>query len=58
MGPTEGMGPLGIPIHSLEDNIKIDIREIGCGDMEYIHFALIRDQRRTLVNKVISLLAL
>jgi hypothetical protein len=32
------------------DNIKIDIREVGWGDMDWIDMAQIRDQWRALVN--------
>jgi hypothetical protein len=32
------------------DNIKIDLREIGCGRMEWIHLAQDRDLWRASVN--------
>jgi hypothetical protein len=31
-GRPEGRRPLGIPSHRWEDNIKLDLREIGFGD--------------------------
>jgi hypothetical protein len=37
------------------DNIKIDLREIGRGGMDWIALADDRDQYRTLVNTVMNL---
>jgi hypothetical protein len=31
VGKSEGKTPLGRPRHSWEDNIKIDLQEVGCG---------------------------
>jgi len=31
VGKTEGKRPLGRPRHRWEDNIKMDIKEMGCG---------------------------
>ena len=31
MGKPEGKRPLGRPRHRWEDNIKIDLQEVGCG---------------------------
>jgi hypothetical protein len=36
-------------------NIKIDLRYIGWGGMDWIDLAQDRDQWRALVNKVVSL---
>jgi hypothetical protein len=38
------------------DNIKMDVREIGWGSMNWMNLAQDRDQWRTLVNKVMELL--
>jgi hypothetical protein len=38
----------------LEDNIKMDLREIGLGGMDCIHLAQERDQWRALVNMVMN----
>ena len=36
----EGTGPLGIPRRRrLEDNIKMDLQEVGCGGMDWIELA-------------------
>jgi hypothetical protein len=31
IGKPEGKGSLGRPTHRWEDNIKIDLKETGCG---------------------------
>jgi hypothetical protein len=55
VGMPEGKRPLGRPRHWLGDNIKIDLREIGWGGMDWIHLAQDRDQWRALVNTVMNL---
>jgi hypothetical protein len=37
------------------DNIKMDLREIGCDDMDWMDLAQDRDQWRALVNEVTNL---
>jgi hypothetical protein len=39
----------------MEDNIKMDHREIGCGDVDWIHLAQDRDTWWALVNMVMNL---
>jgi len=34
VGKPEGKRPLGRPGHRWEDNIKMDLQEVGCGDMD------------------------
>jgi hypothetical protein len=36
MGKLEGKRPLGRPRRRLEDNIKMDLQEVGCGVMDWI----------------------
>jgi hypothetical protein len=43
-GKTEGKITLGRPNHRWEDNIKIDIQEVGCGGMDWIDVARDRDR--------------
>jgi hypothetical protein len=44
--------PLGRPKCRWEDNIKIRLREIGWGGMDWTHLTEVRDQRRALLNTV------
>jgi hypothetical protein len=55
MGKPEGNKSLGRPRRRWEDNIKIDLREIGWGSMDWIDLAQDRDQWRALVNTVMNL---
>jgi hypothetical protein len=38
-----------------DSNIKMELREIGCGGMDWICLSQDRDQWRTLVNTVINI---
>jgi hypothetical protein len=57
VGQPEGKRPLGRPRHTRRwvDNIKMDLREIGWGGMDWIDLAQDRDQCRALVNTVMNL---
>jgi hypothetical protein len=55
VGRPEGRRPLGRPRRRWEDNIKIDLREIGFGDVDWIHWAQDRDRWRALVNESVHL---
>ena len=55
VGKTEGKRPLGRPRHRWDDNIKMDIQEVGCGGMDWIELAQDRDSWRALVNAVMNL---
>jgi hypothetical protein len=55
VGKSEGKRPLRKPRHRWEDNIKLDLREIGLGGMDWIDLAEGRDQWRDLVNMVMNL---
>jgi hypothetical protein len=46
MGKPEGKTPLGRPRHRWECNIKMDLREIGWGGMDWIDLAQDRVQWR------------
>jgi hypothetical protein len=55
VGRPEWRRPLGRPRCRWEDNIKMDLREIGFGDVDWIHWAQDRDRWRAFVNMVINL---
>ena len=46
---------MGRPRRRLEDNIKMDLHEVGCGGMEWIELAQDRDKWRVLVSTVMKL---
>jgi hypothetical protein len=50
MGKLEGKRPLGRPRHRWEDGIRMDLREIGWGSVDWIQLAQDRDRWRALVN--------
>jgi len=54
VGKLEGKGPLGRPRRRWEDNIKMDLEEVGFGGMDWIELAQDRD-RWALVNAVMNL---
>jgi hypothetical protein len=51
----EGKRPLGKPRHRWEDNIKINLQEVGCKGMYWIALAQARDRCRALVNAAMNL---
>jgi hypothetical protein len=57
VGKAEGKRLLGIPRLRYVDNIKMDIIEIGWGDMDWIYLASNRDQWRAILNNVMNLRA-
>ena len=42
--------PLGRPRCRWEDNIKMDLQEVGCGSTDWIELAQDRDRWRILLN--------
>jgi hypothetical protein len=55
IGKPEGRRPLGRPRRRWEDNIKMDLREMGFGYVDWIHWAQDRDRWQALVNTVMKL---
>ena len=55
VGKPEGRSPLGKPKRRWEDNIRMDLQEVGCGGMDWIDLAQDRDKCRALVNAVMNL---
>jgi hypothetical protein len=54
MGKPEGKRPLGRPRCKWEENIKVDLQEVGCGCMDWIGLAQDRDGWRAIVNTVMN----
>jgi hypothetical protein len=54
-GRTEGKRPLGSPRHRWEDNIKLDLTEIGIDAANWIQLAQNRVQWRAFMNTVMNL---
>jgi hypothetical protein len=55
MGKPEGKRPLGRPGRRWEDGIRMDLREIGWGRVDWIQLAQDRNRWRALVNTVMNL---
>jgi hypothetical protein len=55
VGKPEGRRPLGRPRHRWVDNIRMDLGEVGWGDVDWIGLAQDRNRWRTLVNSVLNL---
>ena len=55
VGKPEGKRPYGISRLRWEDNIKMDLHELGCGGVDWIQLAQGRDRWRGLVNAVMNL---
>ena len=54
VGNPEGKRPLGRPRHRWEDNIKVNLQEVGGGG-DWMELARDRDRWRALVNTVMNL---
>jgi hypothetical protein len=55
VGRTEGKRPLGRPRRRWEDNIRMDLREIGIDEVNWIRLARNRVQWWNFVNTVMNL---
>ena len=55
VGKSEGETPVGKPRRRWEDNIKMDLQEVGSGGMDWIDLAQDRDRWRALANVVMNL---
>ena len=55
VGKSEGKRLLGRLRHRWEDNIKMNLQEVGCGGMDWIELAQDRDGWRALVNAVMNI---
>jgi hypothetical protein len=55
VGKHEGRRLLGRPRSRWEDNINMDLQEVGCGGLDWIELAQDRYRWRALVNAVMNL---
>jgi hypothetical protein len=55
VGKPEGKPPLGRPRCRWEDGIRMDLREIDWGSLEWIQLAQDRGRWRALINTVVNL---
>ena len=55
VGRPEGKRPLGRPRRRWEDDIKMDLQEVGCEGMDWVELAQDRDRWRALVNAIMNL---
>jgi hypothetical protein len=56
VGKPKGKRPLGRPRRKWVDNIRMDLGELGWGDVDWIDLANDRNRWRALVNSVLNLL--
>jgi hypothetical protein len=55
VGKREGKRPLGRPRRRSVYNIRMDLGEVGWGDVDWIGLAKDRNRWRALVNSVLNL---
>ena len=55
VGKPEGKRPLGRPRRRWEDNIRMNLQEVGCAGVDWIGLAQDRDRWRALVSAVRNL---
>jgi len=55
VGKSEGKRPLGKHRRRWEDYMKMDLKELGCGGLDWIELAQDRDRWLALVNAVMNL---
>ena len=54
VGKPEGKRPLGRPRRRWEDNIKMDLQEVGGGGGDWMELAQDRDRWQVLVNTAMN----
>jgi hypothetical protein len=54
-GKSQGWRPPGRPRRRWEDNIRMDLRKVGCGCVDWMELAQARDRWGALVSAVMNL---
>jgi hypothetical protein len=54
VGKPEGKRPLGRPRRRFMDNIRMDLGEVGWGDVDWIGLTKDRNRWRAVVNSVLN----
>jgi len=57
VGKPAGKRPIGRHRSRWDDDIKMDLQEVGCGGADWIDLAQYRDRWRALVNAAMNLQA-
>jgi hypothetical protein len=55
VGKPEGKRPVGRPRRRWVDNIRMDLGEVGWGDVDWIVLSKDRNRWRALVNSVLNI---
>ena len=55
VGKSEGKRPLGRPRRRREDNIKMNLQDVGCGFRDWMELVQDRNKLWALVSAVINL---
>jgi hypothetical protein len=55
VGKPEGKRPLGRPKRRWEDTIRMELQQVGCGDLDWIELVWDRDTWREFVKAIIYL---
>jgi len=58
IGTPEGKRSVGNSRHRWKNNIKVDLKEVGWWDLDWINLAVDRDKQQAVINMVMHLLVL
>jgi hypothetical protein len=54
VGKPEGRRPVGRPSRRWLENVRMDLVEVGWGDVDWVGLGRVRDRWRALVNSVLN----